>query len=255
MSSNVRQRKLLEYLDECSVASVQQLVNALQCSPATIRRDITELNQLGKLSKIRNGAEKILSPTPLSETESATLYPRISSYFDYHQSNRIAQQAVTLCCPQDTIFIASGNTTFLMSTHLLQSQVNVYTNHVPLFSYLISESYPNLFIVGGQYIKNQQLLVSSHPPLQFQGRYLFIEADGLTHAGITKTALLAYMEERRLTEYMDKIVVLIAPEKVGSLNGIATFTLEEIDIIITGKNADAHLVQTMRDHNIDVILV
>ncbi len=255
MSSNVRQRKLLEYLDECSVASIQQLVNFLQSSPATIRRDITELNQLGKLSKIRNGAEKILSPKTITETEPATLYPRISSYFDYQQSNRIAQQAVALCHPQDTIYIASGNTTFLMSTHLLHSQINVYTSHVPLFSYLITESYPNLFVVGGQYIKSQQLLISSNNAMQFQGRYLFIEADGLTPAGISKTALLAYMEERRLTEYMDKIVVLIPAEKVGSLNGIATFTLDEIDIVITGHDADADLVQTMREHNIDVILV
>ena len=53
MTAKSRQHKILSYLQEHSFASVQQLTEIADCSPATIRRDIIDLDAEGKLKKIR----------------------------------------------------------------------------------------------------------------------------------------------------------------------------------------------------------
>ena len=254
MSFNVRYRKLLEHVEALSVVTVPQLVELLDCSPATVRRDISELDQQGKLKKIRNGAEKILSPKGPELEASNGFYPHISDYDDYEESCRIARQAVNICSDKDSIFIGAGANAFLLGEHLLNTNIHVYSNNVPLFSYLISQTFPHLVVLGGQYIKNQNLLVSPELKLNFQGRYLFVEADGLTEAGLTKSAMLAYMEEKRMRDYLDKVVVLINSDKVGEFSGVPLFTLDEIDIVITGKDADPKMIDTLRQQHIDVYL-
>lgn len=254
MTSHVRYRKLLEHVEELSVVTVPQLVELLDCSPATIRRDITELDQQGKLKKIRNGAEKILSPKSPEIAGSNGFYPHISDYDDYDESLRIAQKAVDICNDKDNIFIGAGANAFLLGEYLLNTNIHVYSNNVPLFSYLISQAFPHLVVMGGQYIKNQNLLVSPELQLNFQGRYLFVDGDGLTESGLTKSAMLAFMEEKRMRDYLDKVVVLINSDKVGLFSGVPLFSLDEIDIVITGKEADTKVINIMKQHNIEVHL-
>ena len=254
MTSHVRYKKLLEHVEALSVVTVQQLVELLDCSPATVRRDIAELDQQGKLKKIRNGAEKILSPKSPEVEGSNGFYPHISDYDDYEESRRIARQAVDICNDKDSIFIGAGANAFLLGECLLNTNIHVYSNNVPLFSYLISQTFPHLVVLGGQYIKNQNLLVSPGLQLNFQGRYLFVDGDGLTDAGLTKSAMLAYMEEKRMRDWLDKIVVLINSDKVGVFSGVPLFSLDEIDIVITGKDADPEIISIMEQRNIEVYL-
>ncbi|GGA95545.1 HTH-type transcriptional regulator UlaR [Agarivorans gilvus] len=255
MSAKLRHNQILQYLEEHTFASVQQLVELLDCSPATIRRDLIDLDNEGKLKKIRNGAEKILSPNAESSPGMVGFYPNISDYSNYEESDRIAQQAVELCEQRDNIFVGEGRITFLMGKYLLASQVHVYSNYLPLLTYLISQDYPHLVVLGGQYIKSQSLLVSPDNHSSYQGRYLIVSGDGLTEAGLTKSALLTFMEEKKMLRYADKVVAMVEADKVGVFGGVSLFTLDEIDIVITGKQADPKVLERLKEHNVQVYLV
>lgn len=255
MNSRARQKKLLEHLEEHSIATVKQLVDLLDASPATIRRDITDLDRLGQLKKIRNGAERCLSPSPVESPGLKSFYPNISDYSNFEENERIAAKAVELCQDKDNIFIGEGQTTFLMGKHLLERNIQVYSNYLPLLTYLISEGFAHLVVLGGQYIKSQNLLVSPEKHTTYQGRYLFCSGDGLTDAGLTKSALLAFMEEKKMREYADKVIALVEAEKIGVVGGISLFTLEELDVVITGKSADPDIIDTLKSKNVMVHLV
>ena len=54
MNSRSRQKRILEHLQEHPILTVGEIVELIECSPATIRRDIIELDEQGKLKKIRN---------------------------------------------------------------------------------------------------------------------------------------------------------------------------------------------------------
>ena len=255
MLSQTRQNKLLVHLDRVSMATVPQLVELLDSSPATIRRDITELDGMGKLRKIRNGAERL---EPVSSHPEEQLQSMLLSNYDYsdrQESERIAEQAVALCKSKESIYVGTGPNTFLMSHYLKGKKIPVYSNAVPFMMQMMMCSYPHLVSLGGQYIESQGILVSPPTDLNFQGRYLFVDGDGLSHSGLSKSAMLAYMEEKRLAAHLDKIVVLISSDKLGLDSGIPVFSLGDIDIVITGKRADSEVVELLKQRNVEVILV
>lgn len=255
MNSRSRQKRILEHLQEHPILTVGEIVELIECSPATIRRDIIELDEQGKLKKIRNGAEKILSPNTSESPGFKGFYPNISDYNNFDECDRIARQAVQLCQDRDNVFIGEGKTTFLMGKYLLGTNIHVYSNYLPLVTYLISEGYAHLVVLGGQYIKSQSLLVSPEIQESYQGRYLFVSGDGLTDAGLTKSALLAFMEEKKMHAYADKIIALVDADKIGVFGGITLFNLDELDIVITGKTADPAIIERLNRKNIKVFLV
>nr|WP_321454878.1 DeoR family transcriptional regulator [uncultured Cohaesibacter sp.] len=255
MLAQVRQKKLLEHLGEVEVATVKQLVEALDSSPATIRRDINQLNNLGKLRKIRNGAERISDDQKIISNHSSNQISINFDYFDYQEAQRIAEQAVALCKTKDSIYVGTGPIAFLMHDYLLKTSIQVYSNAVPLIIKLLSTSYPHLVVLGGQHIESQGILVSPPSKLNFQGRYLFVDADGLSEAGLTKTAMLAYMEEKRMHRHVEKVVALVGSDKMGNDSGIPVFGLEEIDIVITGNDADPKMRKVLEAKGIEVITV
>jgi len=255
MTAKIRHHKIITFLNENSFASVQQLTDLTSSSPATIRRDINELNVEGKLKKIRNGAEKILSPSVNSSPGMVGFYPNISDYSNYEESDLIAQKAVSLCQPRDNIFIGEGQTPFLMGKYLLDSSVHIFSNYLPLLTYLITKDYPHLVVLGGQYSKSQSMLVSPETNVSYQGRFLIVGGDGLTDAGLTKSALLTFVEEKKMLQYADKVMVLIESDKIGVFGGVSLFTLDEIDIVITGRDADPKIIDLLIVNNIQVYSV
>ena len=255
MTTKARHFKIIAYVQEHTFASVQQLTQVAQCSPATIRRDIIDLDEEGKLKKIRNGAEKILSPSVSHAPGMVGFYPNISDYEDYEQSDLISQKAVQLCKARDNVFIGEGQIPFLMGKYLLESDVYVFSNFFPLIIYLITQNYPHLIVIGGQYNKSQSMLVSPETQVSYQGRYLIVGGDGLTEAGLTKSALLTFVEEKKMLHYADKVMVLIESEKIGVFGGVSLFSLDQIDIVITGHQADAKIIQLLRTNNVQVYLV
>jgi hypothetical protein len=127
--------------------------------PATIRRDITELDRLGQLKKIRNGAERFLSSSPAAAPGLKGFYPKISDYGNFDENEAIARKAVELCREKDNIFIGEGHTTLL-----------------------ISEDYPHLVVLGGQNIKSQSMLVSP-------GKYARVQRQGGCTGGFREDRL------------------------------------------------------------------
>jgi len=255
MTSKARHHKILTHLQEYTFASVQELTQIAQCSPATIRRDILDLDAEGKLKKIRNGAEKILSPNSGSSPGMVGFYPNISDYKNYAQCDLIALKAIELCQSRDNVFIGEGAIPFLMGKYLLDSNVYVFSNYLPLLIFLITQNYPHLVVLGGQYSKSQNMLVSPEPHISYQGRYLIVGGDGLTEAGLTKSALLTFVEEKKMLKYADKVMVLMESEKVGVFGGVSLFSLEQIDIVITGSDADPKIIELLIENNIQVHIV
>ncbi|AJQ97622.1 HTH-type transcriptional regulator UlaR [Gynuella sunshinyii] len=255
MNESSRHRKILQYLSEHTSATVTELVDFLDKSPATIRRDITKLDESKKLKKVRNGAERIAIELHQNDHALKSLYPNMSDIHNVIENDRIARKAVELCMEKDNVFISEGAATFLMGRYLLSRNIQVYTNYMPLATYLITEDFPHLIVLGGQYVKNQNLLVSPDRHKNYQGRYLFCSGDGITESGLTKSGLLAFMEEKKLVEHVDKIVALIDSDKIGVIGGVLLFSLDELDIVITGKDADPEIITQLKEKNIAVYLV
>ena len=106
MLAEERFGQILDLLNKQRTATVQELCEALGTSESTIRRDLTELDRLGKLNKVHGGAtlpdNRFQAEEPSMQAKEALAVP---------QKRAIAAAAAALIHAEDFVFIDAGSTT------------------------------------------------------------------------------------------------------------------------------------------------
>lgn len=251
MNEVQRHNGILSLLDEMKTINVSNIIDKFNVSPATARRDIAKLDELGKLKKIRNGAEqleeqkKIWTPLTIASTEY------------YNEKSSIAMKASELCEPGDSVVINCGSTAFLLGQKLSGQDVQILTNYFPLASYLINSDHENVIIIGGQYNKAQHIFLNPAPDALsgYAGDWMFTSGKGLTENGLYKKDMLTAVAEQQMLEQIGKLVVVVDSSKVGQKTGMLFCPTTKIDIVITGKAADPTVVEALRAQGTEVLLV
>ena len=104
---------ILDLLARQRTATVQELCEALNASESTIRRDLNELDKLGKLNKVHGGATLPDSPFRTDEPTMAAKEELAVS-----QKQSIAQAAAELILPEDFIYLDAGSSTLALARAL-----------------------------------------------------------------------------------------------------------------------------------------
>ena len=146
MHERERHRLILRAVGERPVVTVAQLVDMLDFSEATIRRDIAALDQEGKLRRIRGGAEAI-NPVTSQQLLGRPFF--VTKTLNVAQKAAIAHKAVELCEPGDSIIIHGGSTTYQMAPLLKSTRMQILTNSFPLADFLIKHSENSVVVPGG----------------------------------------------------------------------------------------------------------
>ncbi|MDB1126048.1 HTH-type transcriptional regulator UlaR [Vibrio algarum] len=251
MNEVQRHNGILSLLDDNHAIKVSTIIETFNVSPATARRDLSKLDELGKLRKVRNGAErietrkKVWSPLGPDNTE------------HYGEKTKIAAAAAGLCDRGDSVVINCGSTAFMLGQELCGEDIKIITNYFPLASYLIEQDHECVIITGGQYNKSKNIFLNPTPELTgtYAGNWMFTSGKGLTEQGLYKTDMLTAVAEQQMLEQVGKLVVVVDSSKIGQRSGMLFCTSSKIDILITGKNADQSVIASLRDKGIEVILV
>ncbi|MGB5445500.1 MAG: HTH-type transcriptional regulator UlaR [Psychromonas sp.] len=251
MNEQQRHDEIINNLHRKQSLSVADIVDFFNVSPATARRDISKLDDLGRLKKVRNGAQYL----PVEKAVWSPLNVNNTDHFE--EKSKIAKQASDLCAPDSTVVINCGSTAFILGQELCGTSVQVVTNYFPLASYLIENEHENVIIMGGQYNKKQNLFInpSSDSASIYGGDIMFTSGKGLTAAGLYKTEMLTAVAEQQMLKQVGKLIVVVDSSKVGQKTGMMFCSAENIDTVITGKAADPAVIESLRKQNINVILV
>lgn len=251
MTERQRHYAILELLQRQGHISVTEVIDSFAISPATARRDITKLNELGKLRKVRNGAEAVTLPrqkwTPLNIHQTDNLDEKM----------RIARAAAQLCKPGESVVINCGSTAFLLGREISGKEIQVITNYLPLANYLIGQEHDSVVIMGGQYHKSQAITLAPQDgdASLYAGHWMFTSGAGLTQEGLYKTDMLTAMAEQKMLNYVGKQAVLVDSSKVGQRAGMLFSRSDQIDVLITGKDADRSVTTHLQERGVNVILV
>ncbi|CAK9884063.1 MAG: HTH-type transcriptional regulator UlaR [Candidatus Erwinia impunctatus] len=251
MTEPQRHNAILTLLQQQGQISVADVINHFAISPATARRDITKLNELGKLRKVRNGAEAI-------HTTPQTWSPlNIYQAHNIDEKMRIAQAAARLCQPGESIVINCGSTAFLLGQEICGKEIQVITNYLPLANYLIDQQHESVVIMGGQYNKSQSITLAPQDgdASLYAGHWMFTSGAGLTADGLYKTDMLTAMSEQKMLSYVGKLAVLVDSSKIGQRAGMLFSRAEQIDVLITGKLADNEVITRLQQKQVNVIQV
>ncbi len=246
MNESYRHKQLLALLDERKVLSTTEIIQQLNISPATARRDINKLHQQGKLRKVRNGAENL---NTAQHAPTAGISHR-------DEKQRIAAAASKLCREGDSVVLTCGSTMMMLGSHLCGQPLQIITNYLPLANYLIEHHHDDLVIMGGQYNKNKAITLSLNAQNEtgYAANIMFTSGKGFTHEGLYKTDMIIAHSENQMSAKAEKYVVLLDSSKLGKRAGMLFSELEKIDLLITGQEADPALIQQLTEKGLKVIL-
>lgn len=199
----LRQEKILEVLDRNPAMRVRELAETLNVSSETIRRDLTHLDEAGRISRTYGGAVR-------GQVSEPHLAERLSQYIEVRQS--IARTALTLIGDAETIFIGGGATT-LHFARALRSTTRQLTVLTPAFRVAteLSENpqiqimcLPGIFDGKEGLVTGPETLAAIrcyHAPVAFMGASA-IDAGGVSEARLGPSEVYRAMIESTQTAYI-----------------------------------------------------
>ena len=145
MLTEERQRLILEKLENDSVVYVEDLVDYLEASESTIRRDLNALHNKGFLKKVHGGAT-LVSQKKINTKEQVV---KLRMNLNLDEKEKIAIKAASLIEPGDVVYIDSGTTTELMIKYITEKDALYVTNGV-VHARSLAENDLKTIIVGGE---------------------------------------------------------------------------------------------------------
>lgn len=240
-----RWKLIIDELNHDRVTSVDELTERLGVSPATIRRDLNELHELGHLLRVRGGAMRIegkhFSGKPAADDRRTQGLQGQSSFLDSSIVNAAAKHAIARTAldylkPGASMIIDGGTTTFTMASLMANESYHVLTTSIPILQRLLDRSKVRVTLPGGELFREQRIILNPYEDgmLQnFSAARIFIGCQALTKNGLMQSDTLLVQSERRLIERADQVIVLADSSKIDAPASLSVCPLSMIDVVIT----------------------
>jgi DeoR family ulaG and ulaABCDEF operon transcriptional repressor len=253
MDESERHRLILDALKERPFATVKDLLDVLQVSPATIRRDIAKLNEAGLVRKVFGGiaaAEHEASPERLAARPFEE-----NRMLAVDAKRAIAREAEGLVREGDAIIIHGGTTCYLFALRLARRNVKIYTNSMPLAARLWEEGSCHLTLAGGELYREPGIIYAqaSGPP-DFYASKLFLGAQGIGPNGIMESHPLIARESERLLSRADELVLLADSRKFAIRTRYTVLPLSRISTLITDDGLTSEHARMLEDAGIRTVI-
>ncbi len=257
-----RWKRIIDELNSERVTSVEELTERLGVSPATIRRDLNELHELGHLLRVRGGATRADSTiqNARADGERRSGLTGQSAFADSVITNAAAKRAIarlalSYITPGLSMIIDGGTTTFMMASMMADEGYHVLTTSVPILQCLFERPRIKVTVPGGELFRDQSIILNPYDDgiLQhFAAQRMFIGCQALTKNGLLQTDTLLVQSERRLMERASEVIVLADSSKIDAPASLSVCPLKDIDVLITDENIDPTAVRWLNAHDIDV---
>jgi len=255
MHAAERERLIEEALRPTGFVSYRELEALLEASPATIRRDLTRLEETGRIVRVHGGARR---------AEEADGSPRlIGTPFDLSISQNLsAKQAIgraaaALVQPGEGIMVDGGTTTLQMCPHLAGRHCQVLTNSLHIVNALLPQDGTRILVPSGTVFREQNIILAaagedSMP--RFHAPKLFMGAAAVGPRGIMQADVILVAAERRLIDRAEEVVLLVDSSKFTAQSGTIVCGLDEIDVVITDAVPD-DMAEVLRQAGVRIELV
>lgn len=254
-----RQRKdaIMRLLSLHGVTSIHDVVEATGASESTIRRDFIELEQDGRLARVRGGVQSVRGVSPDPETLAQTTFERRNA-MHREKKRRIARKACSFLRDGDTVFIDGGTTTSYMVEFLVAFDLRIVTNSFAIARHLVEHSSCTVIIPEGTIDPDTQLILSTltaDPFANYSASLALMGTEGITETLLTNDEKLVIQAERAMIEHAREVIILADESKFGKIGHLTLCPVEKASMIITTRDADADLVRILREKGINVVQV
>ena len=258
-----RQEFILERIAATGGVRVTDVVEALDVSEMTVRRDITELVAQGLVERVHGGA---VAAGPAGHeprfTSKSTLNPQAKE--------RIGRRAADLVRPGDAVALSAGTTTLAVAHALTALEhfgtLTLITNSLPASQILFDAAdaaraegatVPTVLLTGGELTPSQALVgpLAADALASLRVEWSFLGAHGLTvDAGLMTPNLAEAATNAAIVAAARTVVAVVDTSKWGVL-GLRSFCpTDRIGVLVTEAAPDAETTAALEACGTSVIL-
>lgn len=235
MLTEERFARIVSLVDRKGSATVAEMMQEIDASESTIRRDLETLAKTGQLIKVRGGA---ISKNGSYSTRDDEVVLRQQRHVDEKES--IAKYAAGLIENHDFVYIDAGTTTEKMLRYITNRDAIYVTNAVSHAMKLAAIGC-TVFILGGEFKYATEAIVGEEA-ISSISKYNFTKgffgANGITREnGFTTPEIKEALIKRAAMASCKQSYVLADSSKFGQISSVSFGNVEDA-IIITNKSQE-----------------
>ncbi|SAQ32732.1 DeoR/GlpR family DNA-binding transcription regulator [Klebsiella michiganensis] len=252
MKGQHRLDKILAYLKNHTLVTVEQLVDAVEASPATIRRDLIKLDEQGVISRSHGGvALRRFEPSQPTTNEKQLRSPA--------EKRAIARFAASMVQAGDAVVLDAGTTMLELAKCLTHLPLRVITVDLHIALFLSEFRQIEVTIVGGRIDDSSQscigefgrkMLRSVYPDIAFMSCNSWSVEKGVT----TPTEEKAGLKQEIIANAQRKIL-LADSSKYGAHSLFNVSPLSRFTDIITDGGLPLPVQAELKAQSVALTLV
>jgi DeoR family transcriptional regulator of aga operon len=254
MLKNERRKQILQQLLRDGEVTVLQLAERLQASPATVRRELADLEGAGLLRRTHGGAVQV-------EPMFYAPFRHLSSFVgqeEFHaaEKRRIGLAAAEMVKDGETIALGAGTTTTQVGRSLRhRAGITVVTNALNIAMELSHRADLKIIVTGGSMSSDSFALTGSLGMAAVGDMFYdkaFIGGDGIhPDHGLTTNCPDQSPVHRAMIRQSRQRIVVADYTKIGKVGTALIAPITSVDLIITDESAS----QKMAEFSVNVLRV
>ncbi len=248
-----RIEEIAELLDKRGKLTLEQLEEYFpRVSQMTLRRDLFQLEEEGRIIRVRGGA---MSVKEVQKTSGEPYTKKTTIHTD--EKIEIAQKAAALVDEGSSIFIDGGTTALYLAKELPDMNCNIFTNGIAVASELAQKKNVCINLLGGQLLKENLSTASSLSAIYFQDTNFelaiisataFTPESGFSCNSQVEADLLKLVRKKAKFLYM-----MLDSSKIGKIMPYTFARAEDINVLITDDAFPEQLKEKFKAMDIVVI--
>ncbi len=245
--------EIAELLDKRGRLTLEQLEEQFpNVSQMTLRRDLLQLEQEGKIIRVRGGA---MSVREVQKNSGEPYTKKTTMHTD--EKITIAQKAAGLLDEGASIFIDGGTTALYLAKELPDKAYNIFTNGLAVATELAAKKNVAVNLLGGQLIKENLVTASSFSSVYFTDtnfELAVISASAFTpENGFSCRSQIEAELLRVICKKAKFIYMMLDSSKIGKIKPYTFARAEDINVLITDDEFPDALKDYFKAMNIVVM--
>jgi DeoR/GlpR family transcriptional regulator of sugar metabolism len=242
MLATERRATIVERLQRTGSVRVSDLAEELDVDPVTIRRDLAQLEEAGRIHRVHGGAvlpaRERLAPLPEGV------------------ERRIAEAAARFVPSGSVVFVGPGELTAETTAFWdAKQKLTIITNALDVAWRLARTQEHTLHLVGGQVEGDYGAYGNAGALPQLRADWVILEAEGLdAERGLTHDHVHYVELARALFSLGAQIMVLLPPQRVGESGALVIAPAGEVDVLVTGREAPNAPLWDLSELGVRVVL-
>ena len=248
-----RIEEIADLLDKRGKLTLEQLESFFpNVSQMTLRRDLFQLEQDGKIIRVRGGA---MSVKEVQKVSGEPYTKKTAIHTD--EKIEIAQKAAALIDEGCSLFIDGGTTAMYLAKEIPDMNINVFTNGLAVAIELAQKKNLNVVMLGGQVMKDNLSTASPVAKTYFADTNFelaiistsaFTPENGFSCGSQVEADLLRLVRTKAKSLYM-----MLDSSKIGKIMPYTFAHIQDIDVLITDENFPSDLKELFAEKNIVVM--